>query len=220
MDLWLASADPSAVERHLRLGIWRGVITNPSLVAATGRPPEELFAELTELAGKAWYQLRDASLDEMLDEADAMLAVDAERIGIKVPCTRAGLGVLRVLSEQGVRPMATVVPTATWMVLALAAGASMIAPYGSMVQRAGIASKHEELARMQAIIDAQGSEACLCPGIYDATEIATFARMGVSACFVWERDVEGYLSQPLVDQACASFVDDWHTIDAARSGAD
>jgi hypothetical protein len=41
----------------------------------------------------------------------------------------------------------------------------------------------------------------------------------VRACFVWERDVEAYLGQPLVDQACAAFATDWGVIEEARRGA-
>ena len=217
MNFWLASANPRAVEAHMELGIWRGVITNPAVVAAERRAPPALFAELIDLAGTAWYQLRDASADAMLAEAESMLSIDAQRIGIKVPATRAGFTVMRNLRDQGGRPMATVVPTATWLTFAVAAGASMIAPYGGMLQRAGVASKHEEIARMQALIDAQGYDVQLCTGIYEATEIATYARMGVRACFVWERDVERYLQQPLVAEACAAFADDWATITEATT---
>jgi len=106
MNLWLASANPRDVARHMELGVWRGVITNPAVVAAEGRAPKPLFAELVGLAERAWYQLRDASFDAMLAEAESMLAIDPARIGIKVPATRAGLGVLRALSDQGAKPMA------------------------------------------------------------------------------------------------------------------
>jgi transaldolase len=215
VNFWLASANPRKVEEHMRLGIWRGVITNPTVVAAEGRPPRALFADLIEIAGKAWYQVRDASRDAMLAEADTMLSLDPKRIGIKVPATREGFGVLRALRDQGLEPMATVVPTAAWLTFAIAAGATMVAPYGGMVQLAGVSSKHEEVARMQDVIDAQPSGVLLCPGIYDVTEIPLYARMGVGACFVWERDVERYVEQPLVAEACEAFAADWDTIAAA-----
>ena len=218
MNFWLASANPRRVEQHMALGIWRGVITNPAVVAAERRAPKELFSELIGIADRAWYQVRDAETDAMLAEAEEMLSIDVERIGIKVPATRTGFGVLRALRDRGVAPMATVVPTAAWLTFAVAAGATMVAPYGGMLQRAGIASKHDEVAGMQALIDAQGYDVQLCTGIYEATEIATYARMGVAACFVWERDVERFLTQPLVDEACEAFADDWEAIAAAARG--
>lgn len=218
MNFWLASANPRRVEEHMALGIWRGVITNPAVVAAERREPRALFRDLLQVADHAWYQLRDASGEAMLAEAERMLAIDAERVGIKVPATRAGFGVLRSLRDQGARPMATVVPTGAWLAFAVAAGATMVAPYGGMLQRAGLASKHDEVAAMQALIDAQGYDVQLCTGIYEVAEIPTYARMGVEACFVWERDVERFLTQPLVDEACAGFAGDWATIEAASAG--
>lgn len=218
MNFWLASANPQKVEKHMKLGVWRGVITNPAVVAAEKRAPKELFRELIDIAGKAWYQLRDASLEQMLNEAYAMLEIDGERIGIKVPATRAGLGVLRTLSDRGLDPMATVVPTSSWLTFAVAAGATMVAPYGSMVQKSGIASKQDEVAGMQQIIDVQGYPVELCTGIYDVTEIPLYARLGVRACFIWEKDVDAFFTQPLVEEACAKFAGDWQTIvDAAGS---
>jgi transaldolase len=217
MNFWLASANPRDVARHMELGVWRGVITNPAVVAAERRAPRSLFTELVGLADRAWYQLRDASKDAMLAEADAMLSIDADRIGIKVPATRAGLGVLRVLADQGAHPMATVVPTATWLAYVAAAGATMVAPYGGMLQRAAIASKYDEVLRMQQIVDAQGYDLDLCVGLYDPTDVPMYARAGVCAGFVWARDVDRFFAQPLVDEACAGFADDWATIDAAHT---
>jgi transaldolase len=213
VNFWLASANPRKVARHMEIGIWQGVITNPSVVSVERRAPQSLFAELIDIAGKAWYQLRDGSRDDMLAEAESMLAIDARRIGIKVPATRAGFGVMRSLRDRGIEPMATVVPTSTWLAYAAAAGAVIVTPYGGMLQRAGLASKHEEIGRMQSIILAQGYDVQLCTGIYDVTEIATYARMGVRACFIWERDVDAYLSQSLVEEACAAFGDAWVAID-------
>lgn len=158
----------------------------------------------------------EIDLKEMMVEAARMLEIDPHRIGVKVPATRAGLGVLRTLHDRGAEPMATVVPTATWLTFAVAAGARMIAPYGGMLQRAGLASKHDEVRRMQGLLDAQDADVQLCTGIYDATEIPTYARMGVRACFVWERDVDRFLTQPLVEEACEGFADDWAAIEAAR----
>jgi transaldolase len=148
----------------------------------------------------------------MLEEAERMLAVDPERMLIKVPAPREGFGVIRKLSDQGREVMATAVPTNAWMILAAAAGARKVAPYSSMLQRAQIQSKMEGVLAMQRIIAAQGLEVELCTGIYHATEIPRYAAGGVRSAFIWEKDVETYLTQELVDQAVAGFEQDWETI--------
>ncbi|MDR1283111.1 MAG: transaldolase [Opitutaceae bacterium] len=212
MKIWLASADLKLIEEHFPAGIFSGVITNPKVVAEAGRPPLEFFREVCRIAPAAWYQLRDASAAGMLREAEAFLAIDPEKMRIKVPATRAGFEVIATLSRRDLQVMATIVPTASWLVFALAAGARFVAPYGGMLQKRGLASKLEEVVRMQRIIDAQKSAAELCVGIYDVTEFPVYAAHGVRSCFVWGRDVASFLTQPLVDEAAAGFHGDWNAL--------
>lgn len=213
MKIWLAGSSLKSLEKHLHAGIFAGVITNPHVVAEAKRPPSEFFREVCRMADAAYYQLRDAPALEMLAEAERFLEIDPEKMRIKVPATREGLHVIRQLSGRGHPVMATVVPTATWLVFALAAGARAVAPYGSMLQKRGFAAKTEEVVRMQKIIDAQRAPAELCVGVYDATDFPFYAAHGVGACFVWERDVEAFLDQPLVEEAVAGFQKDWKTLE-------
>jgi transaldolase len=150
----------------------------------------------------------------MLKEADKMISIDPTRMRIKVPATRNGLSVIRKLTDLGIPVMATAVPTSTWMVFAVAAGAVAIAPYSGMLQKRSIISKMEGVFAMQDIINTQGYKAEICTGIYDATEIARYAGHGIKSAFIWEKDVEAYLTQGLVDEAVANFDGDWDKIDA------
>ena len=205
MKLWLASADADIVARHFSSGVFAGVVTNPAVVAEARRDRVELFRDLVQIVPFAWYQLLAGTRDEMLADAERMLAIDPERIRIKVPATRAGLAVIRQLSDQGLEIMATCVPTRPWLLFALAAGARRIAPYGSMLQKRGIASKAEEVVAMQQIIDRQGSWAEILPGLYDPTEISYYASHGIRSGFIWAKDVEVFLTQPLAEDAASAF---------------
>jgi len=205
MKLWLASSNVELVTRYMASGVFAGVVTNPAVVAEAKRDKHELFRELVQIAPVAWYQLLAGSESAMLADAEKMLAINPERMRIKVPATRIGLGVIRKLSDQGLRIMATCVPTRPWMLLALAAGAKVIAPYGSMLQKRGIASKAEEVVAMQEIIDRQQPEAEILTGLYDPTELAFYARHGIRSGFIWGKDVETFLTQPLADEAAATF---------------
>jgi len=212
MKFWLATANLKRIEECLAYGIFEGVITNPAVVAEERTNPEVLFKEICRIAPRAYYQLEAGTREGMLEEAERMLAVDPERMLIKVPATREGFGVIRKLSDQDHEVMATAVPTNTWMILAAAAGARKIAPYSSMLQRAQIQSKMEGVLAMQRIIAAQELDVELCTGIYHATEIPRYAAGGVRSAFIWEKDLETYLTQELVDQAVAGFEQDWDTI--------
>lgn len=213
MKIWLASSDLNLLEKHLPTGIFAGVITNPKVVAEAHCAPADLFRSICRIAPAAYYQLRDASAAEMLAEAEKFIVIEPTKMRIKVPATPAGLTVIRALAERGHPVMATIVPTTAWLVFALAAGARAIAPYGGMLQRRGLAAKTDEVVAMQRIIDAQEADAELCVGIYDVTEFPFYAREGVRSCFVWGKDVEGFLKQPLVDEAAQAFRNDWQAME-------
>lgn len=213
MKFWLATANVERTEQCLAYGIFKGIITNPHVVAQEGRNPKDIFRDLCQIAPYAYYQLRAAEVDQMMGEAEQMLAINPDKMRIKVPATRNGIAVIRKLSDQGIRVMATAVPTSTWMVLAVAAGAVAVAPYSGMLQRRHIISKMEGVFAMQDIIDRQGYDVEICTGIYDATEIAIYAANGIKSAFIWEKDVETYLTQELADEAAANFEGDWSKID-------
>lgn len=213
MKIWLASSDLKTIEEYMPTGVFAGVITNPKVVAEARCAPRDFFRAVCAVAPAAYYQLRDAVAAEMLAEAEQFIAVDPAKMRIKVPATRAGFEVIHTLAARGHEVMATVVPTAAWLVFALAAGARVIAPYGSMLQRRGLAAKTDEVLAMQRILHAQGSSAELCVGIYDVTELPFYAREGVRSCFVWGRDVPAFLQQPLVDEALQGFHADWATLE-------
>jgi transaldolase len=212
MKLWLASANLERVETCLAYGVFAGVINNPYVVAQEGRDTKAIYAALCQIAPVAYYQLRAGKVDDMLREAETMLDIDPAKMRIKVPATRNGLTVIRRLSDQGLPIMATAVPTNTWLVLAVAAGAVAVAPYSGMLQRRHILPKMEGVLAMQAIIDRQGYDVELCTGIYDATEIAQYAAQGVKSAFIWAKDVETFLTQELADEAAANFEGDWAQI--------
>lgn len=214
MKFWLATANLKRTEECLAYGVFQGIITNPHVVALEKREPVALFTDLVKIAPAAYYQLNAGTVEDMLEEANKMLAIDPAKMRIKVPATRNGLAVIRNLTEQGIAVMATAVPTSTWMVLAVAAGAVAIAPYSGMLQRRNILSKMEGVFAMQEIIETQGYDVEICTGIYDATEIARYAAYGIKSAFIWEKDVESYLTQGLVDEAVANFNGDWAEINA------
>jgi transaldolase len=214
MDFWLASANLKLIEQYLKLGVFKGVITNPHVVAEEKRNAKALFKEICGIADIAYYQIAGGSAESMLHEAEEFIEISPEKMRVKVPATLAGFEVISTLSKLGHFVMATCVPTRAWMLYSFAAGAKAVAPYSSMIQRAGITAKSEEVLKMQRTIDAQKLDVQLCTGIYDVTEIPYYASHGIMSCFIWGKDVEKYLTQPLVEQAVEGFSVDWESMKA------
>jgi glucokinase len=217
MNFWLASANPRDVARHMELGVWRGVITNPAVVAAERRAPKGAVHRARRarrprlVPAPRRLQRRDArgGRRHAVDRRRAHRhqgARDARRARRAARARRSGGapdGDRRAHGD-----------------LARVRGGRRCGDGGALRRDAAarrIASKHDEVLRMQQIVDAQGYDLELCVGLYDPTDVPMYARAGVRAGFVWARDVERFFAQPLVDEACAGFADDWATIDAART---
>ena len=212
MKLWVKTANVNRALECIEYGIFEGVISNPGDVSLENMDPKILFKDLCKVSPKVYYQIKDGSIGEMTREAEEMINVDPNKMLIKVPATRNGIAVIKRLSDQGLKVMATAVPTSPWMVFAISAGAVAIAPYSGMLKSRNIISKYEGVFAMQEIIDAQNYNVEICTGIYHATEIPLYASQGIKQGFIWEKDVEDYLTQDLADEAAAAYKKDWENI--------
>mgnify|MGYP003322129370 FL=1 len=212
MKFWVKTANVKRALKCIEYGIFEGVISNPGDVSLEKMGPKTLFKDLCGVSPKVYYQIKDGSVHEMTREAEEMVNVDPDKMLIKVPATRNGIAVIKKLSDQGLKVMATAVPTSPWMVFAISAGAVAIAPYSGMLKSRNIISKYEGVFAMQEIIDAQNYNVEICTGIYHATEIPLYASQGIKQGFIWEKDVEAYLSQDLADEAAAAYAEDWKNI--------
>ena len=212
MKFWVKTANVNRALECLNYGIFKGIISNPGDVSQENMDPKTLFKDLCGIAPKVYYQIQDGNVEEMTKEAEKMVEVDPDKMLIKVPATRNGIAVIKKLADQGLQVMATAVPTSPCMVFAIAAGAVAIAPYSGMLKSRNIISKYEGVFAMQEIIDTQNYDVEICTGIYHATEIPLYASQGIKQAFIWEKDVENYLTQDLADEAAAAYDKDWQNI--------
>jgi len=207
MKLWLASTDAALVARHFELGLFVGVLTNPTTIATAKRPPVEIIRDLcAATTTPVFCQLNHAAPDAMKRQADALLAKGWKNIGIKVPMTREGCIVLAWLRAQSVAlRLATAVPTTQQVLLADALDVPWITPAGSVLEKLGGPSKLSLLSEMQLALDRQRSTSMLIPSLASPAEMQALALAGVRAGFIWDHDVERFVDHELVQRTVASF---------------
>jgi len=211
MKLWLATTEPAQAAEGFALGLFQGVLTNPSLLAAAGRPAAATLGALcAAVPGPVFCQLRDADAATMRAEADRWLDRGWKNLGIKVPLTREGCTVLHWLREQGVvHRLATCVPTVTQVLLAAALEVPWITPTGSVLEKLGGPAKADLVADMQAVLERQRSATRLIPSLSSPAEMQALARVGVSHGFVWAKDVARFVDSELVRDGVAAFAPAW-----------
>ena len=137
MALFLDSANVDDVRQAMELGMIAGITTNPTLMARTGRPAEEVVVELCGICpGPVFHQLTSTSLSEMRKEARRFHALASEQVVLKIHCNLTGLKLTAELSPH--MPCAvTGIFSAAQSYLACQAGARYAIPYVNRATRMG-----------------------------------------------------------------------------------
>ena len=129
MKLFLDTAETSIIGEHFARGLVDGVTTNPTLIMRSGRNPDDVYTELDEMG------ITDISMEvvgdakEMMSEAIRLTDKFGMVATIKVPCTKDGLYVCRVLSRMQVSVNVTLVFSAAQALLSAKAGATYVSPF-------------------------------------------------------------------------------------------
>lgn len=92
MELYLDTADVTAVKRLARILPLHGVTTNPSIVAKEGKPIWEVLPALRDAlggTGKLFAQVMAADAERMVAEA-ALLSQRVPGLVVKIPATAEG----------------------------------------------------------------------------------------------------------------------------------
>ena len=129
MNLFLDTADIAVLRTLAATGLVDGVTTNPSIIAKTGRPMRELIAEICDLVeGPVSAEVAATHMEGMLAEGRALADI-APNVVVKLPLTKDGLTVTRVLTEEGLQVNVTLCFSANQALLAAKAGATYVSPF-------------------------------------------------------------------------------------------
>ncbi len=129
MEIFIDSAHLDEIARCVDLGVIDGVTTNPTLIAATGKPLPEVIRAITEVVnGPISAEVIAVDTAGMVREGQALAAIHPNVV-VKVPLTLAGLSATRQLTEAGIRTNVTLCFNLPQAVLAAKAGATYISPF-------------------------------------------------------------------------------------------
>lgn len=111
MELYLDTADVTAVKRLARILPLHGVTTNPSIVAKEGKPIWEVLPALRDAlggTGKLFAQVMAADAERMVAEA-ALLSQRVPGLVVKIPATAEGLAAIKKLKTMSIPTLGTAV---------------------------------------------------------------------------------------------------------------
>jgi transaldolase len=136
MAIYIDSAFPSDAQRAMELGFVKGVTTNPSHIAKTGRPGLEVLRELLDISGgPVFYQATAASAAGRVEQAREAHNLRPGMVVVKLPATIENYTIVARLAPQGIPFCVTAACSAAQAYLAAQAGAAYVAPYVNRLTR-------------------------------------------------------------------------------------
>lgn len=139
MDIFLDSCDIPTIESAFSTGLIDGVTTNPTLVRRSGKDPEWLYQQLSDIGLSDISMEVSGSANEMYDEGVRLKKQFGSVTTIKLPMNKEGLAACTGLFEKGIRTNVTLIFTPAQAILAAKAGATYVSPFVGRVDDQGFA---------------------------------------------------------------------------------
>jgi len=208
MALYLDSASVDDARRSAALAYVKGITTNPSLMARTGRRPNEVIAELCDThPGTVFYQPVADQRAERGAEVRAILALRPGRIAAKLPSTPENFTLAARLAGEGHVVGMTAIFAPAQVYLAAQAGARYVLPYVNRSTR--LLGDGPGLVRaMRAVLDAAGAPVeILAASIKSPSEAVETILAGAQSLTMPLALLEQLGWHELSDQAIAEFAE-------------
>ncbi|WP_152655112.1 transaldolase family protein [Oceanobacillus sp. CFH 90083] len=129
MKIFLDTANLSEIKNALDDGLISGLTTNPTLVAKEGKDYQETVDSILNITNiPTSIEVVSDNFEQMVEESIKYAALSPQVV-IKIPCSRDGLKLVRVLSKKEIKTNVTLVYTANQAFLSGIAGATYISPF-------------------------------------------------------------------------------------------
>lgn len=210
MEIWLETANLSAVQKANRLGVLHGIFTNPSIVAHSGLAMEDLVQKLLDnQKGPVTAQVVSSKADEMIRQGEALFSF-SNRIYVKVPMTCEGLRVIHVLTEKKIPVIATAVFDLNQTLLAARAGAVYISPYFSNICEAEQDGINEIRMMVELLQRYHFASKILATSLSSTEHVRECAAMGIDAVTLNETLFDEYVNDhPATLKKIKNFDREW-----------
>ena len=121
--------DTDTIRKYFETGLVDGITTNPTLIMKSGRNPDDVYQELSDMGVNDISMEVMGNAQEMLTEGVRLSDKFGPVTTVKVPCTRDGLAACRELSKERIKTNVTLIFSAAQAVLAAKAGATYVSPF-------------------------------------------------------------------------------------------
>jgi len=211
MELYLDTADISAVKRLSRILPLQGVTTNPSIIAKARTSLWEVLPALRDALGgegKLFAQVLANHAEHMVEEAE-LLHSRVPGLVVKVPVTAEGLAAIKILRTRKIPTLGTAVYGAGQGLLSALAGAEYVAPYVNRLDAQG-GDGIAMVTELQQLLTQHAPHAKVLAASFKTPRQALACLLAGSQSITLPVDVaEQFISAPAVQAAVEKFEEDW-----------
>jgi transaldolase len=212
MQFFIDTADVAEIKKALSMGLCDGVTTNPSLVAKTGRPFDEVLREIVGIVkGPVSAEVTAVDYEGMMKEAHGY-AKFADNVVVKIPMIVEGLRAVRDLTGEGIRTNVTLCFSPTQALLAAKAGATYVSPF---VGRLDDVSE-DGMALIAQILEIYRNydftTQVLVASVRNPLHVVQAARLGADVATIPLSVIEQLARHPLTDVGLKKFLADWEKV--------
>ncbi len=209
MKLFIDTADVQQIREAWSWGIIDGVTTNPSHVAKTGRPAQEVYREICQLVdGPVSLETVSLTAPEILKEGRALAKLHPNVV-VKVPLLKEGLKAVKALTAEGIKTNVTVTFSPLQAMLAAKCGATYISPFVGRLDAVGHVGM-DLVRQIKTIYGHYGFKTLvLTAAVRHPLHVLEAALAGSDVCTLGYDVLNQLYQHPLTDQGVEIFLKDW-----------
>ena len=217
MKIFVDTADLDEIKELASWGIIDGVTTNPTLVAKTGKPFNEIVEEIFKLVdGPISLEVVSEKAEDMVKEAKQLVNKVNQKyrknVAIKIPMTPEGLKAVKKLSREGIKTNVTLIFSANQALLAAKAGATFVSPFIGRLDDIGQEGMQiiEEIMEIFCNYDIETE--VIVASIRHPIHVIQAARIGADIATVPPQVIRKMVKHSLTDVGIKRFLDDWKKV--------
>jgi transaldolase len=216
MQLFIDTADIAQIHTAYGWGIVDGVTTNPTHIANSGKPFDDVLMEIfNTVDGPISVEAVSTNAEGIIAEGRRIAAFHKNAV-VKVPVMIEGLKAVKVLANEGIKTNVTLIFSPAQAFLAAKAGATYVSPFIHRLDMVG----HEgaDLIReIRQIYDNYGYETkILAASIRNVKQVLDSLLAGADVATMPFDMLESLYKHPLTDAGLQSFLSDWKRVPPSR----
>lgn len=217
MKIFVDTANLDEIRELASWGVIDGVTTNPTLIAKSGHPFNEIVEEIFDIVdGPISLEVMSEKADDMVREAKDLVSKIPQKhrknIAIKIPMTPEGLKATKALKKEGIKTNVTLVFSANQALLAAKAGATFVSPFIGRLDDIGQEGMQviEEIMDIYTNYDIETE--VIVASIRHPIHVIQAARLGADIATVPPDVIRKMVKHSLTDVGIQNFLKDWQKV--------